>query len=104
MTMEELKERALRIVQNKKYPVRYAGGNITKSWQITTSVTNKHRFSVMNGICGFWEKNILYVLPFSPDVQKTLLDNGFAPESFYVPFSHGEIPLWAETKWKKMLQ
>ncbi len=104
MKLEELKERALVVSQNKKYSVKEADGSVRKNWQIATRFINNHTFSIMNGICGLWDDGTLYIWPTSPEVENTLLENGFVRRNFFVPFSHGEIPLWAENKWKNMLK
>ena len=97
--MKKLKKNALNICSNKTYKIRKSDGEM-RDLKIPANPIRNHTYSVMNGFCGFWEDGVLYVLPASEEVEKILQENQFSRQNFYVFFSQGETPLWAESQWK----
>ncbi|MBQ3476233.1 hypothetical protein IJH26_01840 [Candidatus Saccharibacteria bacterium] len=45
------------------------------------------------------ENSNFYVVPCTSERINTLIENGFAREDFYVPFSHGDIPFDGQELW-----
>ena len=69
--------------------------------QISNLHTKPMTYAYNNSVVAFIDENgTFYVIPDIKGTQKTLIENGFKKDYFYVPFSNWDYPLGNKDYWE----
>ncbi len=97
--INELRELAVKVTSNME--IFWPQANKTERY--TPSLLKEGTYNTNNGVIAFVSNNNLYVIPYSSDSMKVLLDNAFIQEHMYVPFSNWDYPVAEKSKWSNLL-
>ncbi|MBQ3353201.1 hypothetical protein IJG89_02560 [Candidatus Saccharibacteria bacterium] len=71
--------------------------------QIAAKFSGKCVYNEFRGTLAYIdEEGNFFVTPFAGYKEAALIKSGYAKEDFYVPFSHGDIPLDSKNKWNQL--
>ena len=100
-TMAELKAKAL--IVNDGMETFFPQFNVQSTLTISELHFTKRTYAYNNSVVAFVdEAGIFYVIPDFKGTQSVLLENGYAKNYFYVPFSNWDYPVAFKEKWEKL--
>lgn len=101
--LEILKERAVIVTDGMK--THFPQFSKTETIHVSNLNITPKTYAYNNGIIAFVDEDkVFYAIPDFKGTQKTLVENGYKKDNFYVPFSNWNYPVDLKDYWESLIE